>query len=579
MQEVTQIIYRFITNSEYFNIYRPALQGGGGQRYFDFPTSTVSVAKWRSFFADVANVVKTEEANGPHWAFPVFNASDKTGRQTPAFANIYQRRKNTVCIGDQGIDGNRLPAWHPSTGFPVPGDPSVKNPVPLRLAVFLAKTTNGAIWAGWFESSTEKVIVTGSEASDQLARMLDKDNEPGSAGIIECTAGTLFLNDDNADLPTFLGKQELRGNELTRLQLRTLTISGFKSLKHARCSFSPLNVLIGPNGAGKSNLISLLQLILASLHGKTSEFVQARGGANAVLHLGTSTTTEILIRAEVQMDANAYTIIQRFAFKPPDELYGLKPVIDPYSIEEGEVAVSINDSCIVIQAVSDHFPAHQVVERLQSQIAILHLLDTSITAPIRQSAYINDNFHLRSDGSNLAALLYCFKQKNPKAYKRICATIRRVVPYFDDFVLEPMRLNPSNILLNWREKGKSYMLGPHQISDGTLRLMAIITMLLQPTDSLPDIVVIDEPELGLHPTAKSIVAGLLLKASRHCQVLVATQSASLLENFSADNVLVVERDNGVTTFKNLDTTLLNAWLDEYTIGELWEKNVLGGGPS
>lgn len=580
MQAMSQIIYRYLTGSDYYNMYKPSGSEttGGGQRYVDFPTSAISVSKWRGFLAGVNGVSETEGENGPRWEVPVFNIQVKTGSQSPVEVAIYQRRSQSVCIANQHIGGNRLPAWQPDTGFPEPADPSARETVPASLAVYLAKTANGEIWAGWFDATTLDSVCQSDDAATQLARMLDHDNEPGSTGFIACREGTLFLNDTDADAPAFLSRNEAQAGVPSRLHLRTLKVTGFKSLKDVCCKFQSLNLLIGANGAGKSNLISALQLAVEALRGRLGGFVQSRGGAKSLLHLGPSATDAIAVGATVLSDEGQSILRQDFGYKPPDSLY-LKGQHDEAdaTAEPQRVAV-IDGLCSVIQGQDTLVAPHLVMERFRSEVSILHLLDTSVTAPIRQECYIEDNQRLHPDGGNLAAMMYFFKHSEPKAYKRICSTIRRIVPFFDDFVLEPKRADTNNILLNWKEIGSDYILGPHQISDGSLRVMAIVALLLQPVDSLPDIVVIDEPELGLHPAAKTLIAGLLKKTSHHCQVIVSTQSASLLDSFSAEDVIVVERQEGASSFKRLDEERLREWLEEYTVGQLWEKNVLGGGP-
>jgi predicted ATPase len=176
-------------------------------------------------------------------------------------------------------------------------------------------------------------------------------------------------------------------------------------------------------------------------------------------------------------------------------------------------------------------------------------------------------------------MLYYYKDKHPTVYHRIRSAVRLVSPSFDDFVLAPQPANPTRIMLNWRQMGGGdYLLGPHQISDGTLRAMTLITLLLQPETDLPILMIVDEPELGLHPYAISIVAGLLRAVSVHIQVIVTTQSAAFLDEFTADEVIVVDSVRGESQFRRLDPADLKDWLEDYSIGELWEKNVIGGGP-
>lgn len=210
---------------------------------------------------------------------------------------------------------------------------------------------------------------------------------------------------------------------------------------------------------------------------------------------------------------------------------------------------------------------------------VFHFHDTSASSRVRQTCYIEDNRFLMPDAGNLAAVLYRLKEKEPATYKRIVGTIKQIAPIFDDFVLAPSALNHQRILLNWRDRFSDVLFGPHMISDGTLRAMALITLFSQGQQNMPPVIVIDEPELGLHPFAINVLAGLLRKASHKCQIIVATQSASLLDHFEPDELVVVERTGQESSFVRLDPARLEEWLSEYTMRELWEKNVIGGGPA
>lgn len=186
---------------------------------------------------------------------------------------------------------------------------------------------------------------------------------------------------------------------------------------------------------------------------------------------------------------------------------------------------------------------------------------------------------MRSDAGNPAAVLHRYKKaEETKIYQRIRATVRKVVPSFDDFVLKPRELNPANILLNWKQLGNDYLLGPHQFSDGALLAIALITLFQQPEDELPNLIVVDEPELGLHPDAMTMIAGLMRAASSHTQVLLATQSPTLLDHFTPDEVLVAEPKQDASQFRRITPGELKEWLERYSLGELWQKNMLGGGP-
>jgi predicted ATPase len=183
------------------------------------------------------------------------------------------------------------------------------------------------------------------------------------------------------------------------------------------------------------------------------------------------------------------------------------------------------------------------------------------------------------DAGNLAAFLLRLCETNGgSAYKRIVKTICLIAPFFDQFDLEPAGPNKKEVILNWWEKGSDQVFGPHQLSDGTLRAICLVTLLMQPEDELPDLIIVDEPELGLHPYALNLVASLFKKASHHKQVLISTQSTSFLDNFDPEDVIVVNRKGKESEFERPDPIKLESWLQEYSLGEVWEKNVIGGGP-
>ena len=223
-------------------------------------------------------------------------------------------------------------------------------------------------------------------------------------------------------------------------------------------------------------------------------------------------------------------------------------------------------------------PTAKAFRRILNDCRVYHFHDTSPLARIRQFSYINDNRWLMPDAGNLSAMLYAYRQRFPMVYDRIVSTMRKVLPEFGDFDVAPSRLNPNDIILDWRKQGFDYLFGPHQISDGTIRAMALCTLFLQPEEFLPDVIVLDEPELGLHPNALEIVAGLMRAAAEKTQVIVATQSQTFLNFFEPDEIVTVECQKGQSSFNRLDPEKLKDWLEDYSIGELWQRNVVGGGP-
>jgi predicted ATPase len=153
-----------------------------------------------------------------------------------------------------------------------------------------------------------------------------------------------------------------------------------------------------------------------------------------------------------------------------------------------------------------------------------------------------------------------------------------VAPFLDDFSLEPVRANPNTIKLEWKHKTSDQYFGASSLSDGTLRFIALSTLFLQPADQRPSVILVDEPELGLHPYAIGILASLIRQASVNTQVIVSTQSSPLVDYFQPDEVLVADRVDRGTQITHLDSARLDKWLQDYSLGQLWEKNELGGRP-
>jgi predicted ATPase len=216
--------------------------------------------------------------------------------------------------------------------------------------------------------------------------------------------------------------------------------------------------------------------------------------------------------------------------------------------------------------------------KLLRQCRVYHFQNTSPTVRIKQYGYIDDNQQLLTDGGNLAAFLYRLQQRERGiAYGRIVRTIRFISPSFQDFHLVPSGPNGSEIILNWRDKESDQIFGPHQLSDGTLRAMCLVALLLQPESELPGLIVVDEPELGFHPHALNLVTSLFQSASHHSQILISTQSSTFLDQFEPEDVIFVDRERKESVFHRPNPAALDPWLEEYSLGEVWEKNIIDVG--
>jgi len=356
-------------------------------------------------------------------------------------------------------------------------------------------------------------------------------------------------------------------------QLRRIVLKGYKSIKEMDLTLRPINVLIGPNGVGKSNLISFFRLLHDIVERRLQQHVVKSGGGDRLLHYGVRTTREI--DAELYFGNNGYMVKLEHAAEDTliigrEHMYweyaGVKKGIQ-YNARESGALQAYNDD-------PSGIPGY-VVPSIQRWV-VYHFHDTSASAPVKQTGDLHDNRNLRRDGANLAAYLYLLQEKHLAHYDLIRATIRQVFPLFGDFALRPNPLAEDTIRLEWFEAGSDYAFGPHQLSDGTLRFMCLATLLLQP--QLPDTILIDEPELGLHPSAIEALGALIRSASRKSQVILSTQSISLLNQFEPEDVITVDRIDGASTFTRHTREELAGWLEDYSLADIWEKNIIGGKP-
>lgn len=359
--------------------------------------------------------------------------------------------------------------------------------------------------------------------------------------------------------------------------LDRIEVQGFKSIRKIDLQLRALNVLIGANGAGKSNFISLFNLLNNIVENNLQLFVGKSGGADAFLHYGQRITAELLIRLHFGQNGYEVKLVpstnDTLIFSDESCWFRGQGYPMPYThhLGSGHKETKLHEESRQPRVtVSAH-----VLASLTSW-KVYHFHDTSNQAEVKKTGDIEDNRALRPNASNLAAFLYLLSQRYPQHYKRIVETIRLVAPFFDDFVLGPSRLNPDKIQLEWKELHSDAYFNAHSLSDGTLRFICLATLLLQP--HLPTTLLIDEPELGLHPYAITMLAHLLQSAAAKTQVIVSTQSVPLVNQFSPEDIVVVDRGEDQSTFRRLDVNSMEDWLEEYGLGDLWEKNLLGGRP-
>lgn len=362
--------------------------------------------------------------------------------------------------------------------------------------------------------------------------------------------------------------------------LETISIQGFKSIASVQdLRLGPINVLIGANGSGKSNFIGAFSFLHAIREGRLQSTVTAAGGAERLLHFGSKITEEIAFHLGFSGQVNQYRL--RLKTTDDDSLYPFAETAyywarpqyaEPYSsgIEPSgrRLEAGISNPQLIKTA--------GWVRTLLGGWRVYHVHDTSSTSPMRKTAKLDDNEHLRADGSNLAAFLYVLQERHSESYSLIRRTVQMVAPFFDDFRLRPNPLQPESIKLEWRHRDSDLYFDAASLSDGTLRFIALATLFLQPKSYRPSTILVDEPELGLHPYAIGKLAALVRQVSVETQVIDSTQSSLLLDYFEPEEVLVAERVGGATQIQRLDAEPLAVWLADYSLGQLWEKNEIGG---
>ena len=368
--------------------------------------------------------------------------------------------------------------------------------------------------------------------------------------------------------------------------IKSLSISGFKSIREMKdLELRPLNVLIGANGAGKSNLVSYFRMVNLMVRNALFEYVAKNGYSDSILYDGEKLTSKIESRILMSIRDESYEY--SFDLRPYNNLLGIKNEILHWTRRRGDTeapGIQFGTADDTTQSSLNDIKKRKAYPRIVpvwdyiSNFGVFQFNDTTGSSKIRKKSLVNDNKSVFEDGGNLSAILYYLKEKEGDAYESIIEKIRLVYPAFEDFIILPERLNRDFLDWRWKEMGKSYELRSNQFSDGTLRFMALVTLLGLPKKDMPSLVIIDEPELGLHPRAVTILCELLKAASVSTQIIISTQSPSIIDEMDPPDVIVVEREDNQSVFKHLDEKALEEWLTDYSLGELWQKNLLGGNP-
>lgn len=370
--------------------------------------------------------------------------------------------------------------------------------------------------------------------------------------------------------------------------LEKLTVHGFTSIKDLNdVKMGDLNVVIGANGAGKSNFIQIFRMLTAMTKKNLSKFILERGGADNFLFNGPKVTPKIEMEFEFSSHSDNATVPNFYRFE-------LTPTADEgFLISEERKCCSTNWRSYGGPSVESRLydersekswdnqnngVGHYLYESISNWM-VYHFHDSSKSSPMRRFEIVEDNYKLRGNAANIAPFLLSLKNSElySEHYERIVHAVRLVIPFFDDFRLDVQKLGEAEkVRLSWNQKGSDFPMQPYHLSDGSIRFICLAAALLQPNP--PSIIIIDEPELGMHPAAIAVLAELIQAAAHRTQVIAATQSPALIDQFGIDDIIVVNRENGASTFQRLKEEDFSVWLEDYSVGELWSKNLIHGGP-
>ncbi len=366
------------------------------------------------------------------------------------------------------------------------------------------------------------------------------------------------------------------------IKLSEVIVRGYKSISYdnpVTLKLQDVNILLGANGAGKSNIISFFSMVSYMMSRSFGLYVEKSGTSNSLLHYGSKITPVMSAKLTFSNSACIDTYEFSLTDAAPDRLIIKEEKIEWQKNDSNYSSRVYLEPNFKESALADSKDsAARFIYKMLSCCKVYQFNDSSVDGPLRKACPVETANYLQGQGNNLPSFLYFLRENYKDSYSRIVDYVRDVIPQFEDFYLEPVG---DYISLRWIDNSATdYRFNVHQFSDGSIRFIALATLLLQPTKTMPNVIILDEPELGLHPYAITQLAEMIKDASIHSQIIIATQSKDLVDYFDVNNVSVIEMDaeSQCTTINKLDEHELKLWLDRYTISELWDKNIIGGRP-
>jgi predicted ATPase len=389
------------------------------------------------------------------------------------------------------------------------------------------------------------------------------------------------------------------------MKISTLHMHNYRCLVDVELPIRDLTVVIGPNGAGKTSLLEVFQLLERGCQQELGSFLASQGGVQAVLShpriAGRPPCLQIGVELDVQSDQSDAPMDYRFelagqqvgyminserlewqfdpqAKKPfqyidahRDRLYYADPT---KAVKMAQPDWDYNRLELALAQVPKMYREPETLRSMFASTRHYSFLDVSPRAVVRSSQSLTPDTRPGPNGENLYSALYNMRASHRDIYERIGALLEQG---FADFKrLEFPVVGAGQVTLAWYERGSREPLYPNQLSEGTLRFLWLITILLATPE--PALLLLDEPEVSMHPELLKLLAALLQDASVRSQIVVATHSPDLIRWLQPEEVLIADKEDGVTRFTWADELDLDEWLEEYTLRDLWLMGNLGGRP-
>jgi len=363
--------------------------------------------------------------------------------------------------------------------------------------------------------------------------------------------------------------------------LKNIKIKGFKSIAELDLAMEDINILIGANGAGKTNFISVFTFLHQLYNGKLTQYIKTQGGAERFFHFSTKQTEMIVLDLEVS--ANGYHVEFLQNVNDDSLVFNTEYCTFEESYRSFQLYPQRGESGFLSEYADSGY-VKEYTEKFLKECRVYHFHDTSDQAQFKKTKELTRYAYLEKDAANIAPFLYHLKtspaDSYKQAYKKIVSVIQSIAPFFHDFYLEPYgEEGNQSILLRWTHTESDIPFSANTLSDGTARFICLATLFLQPPNLRPSTIIIDEPELGLHPSALNTLADIIHAISQETQVICSTQSIAFANLFAASKFIVVDAEVGVSSFRRLEKEQIEDWLEEYGVGDIWSKNIIGGRPA